>query len=84
MGFVNEVLPDAQVLERALAQARKLAALSPSAVVTAKALMKRGQRAQIEQQLREEAVQFGRLVATPEAREAMAAFFTRKKPDPGS
>jgi enoyl-CoA hydratase/carnithine racemase len=82
MGFVNEVLPDGQVLERALAQARKLAALPPSAAITAKALMKRGQRSHVEQQMREEGAQFARLLTTPDAQQALAAFFSRKKPDP--
>ena len=81
IGFVNEVLPDAEVLDRARAQARKLAALPAAALVTTKALMKRGMRAHITDQLREEAGHFRRLLASPEAAAAFAAFFTRAKPD---
>lgn len=82
MGFVNEVLPDAQVLERAQAQAARLAAMSPAALRATKVLMKRGQRAQVQEQMQEEAVHFRRLLASPEAREAFAAFFARRKPNP--
>jgi enoyl-CoA hydratase/carnithine racemase len=79
MGFVNEVLPDGEVVERARAQACKLAALPPSALVTTKALMKRGQRAPVADQIREEAGHFRRLLGSPEAAAALAAFFTKRK-----
>ena len=50
MGFVNQVLPDARVLEHAQVQAAKLAAMSPAALDAAKSLMKRGQRALVQDQ----------------------------------
>lgn len=79
MGFVNEVLPDDQVLARATDRAQKLAALSAASLATTKALMKRGQRAVVQEQMREEAGHFRRLLASPEARDAFAAFFSRPK-----
>ena len=79
MGFVNEVLPDDQVLERAAVRAKKLASLSSDSVVTTKALMKGGQRAVVQDRMREEAGHFRRLLASPEARDAFAAFFSRPK-----
>ena len=82
VGFVNQVLPDDEVLAHAQAQAAKLAALSPAALQATKALMKRGQRAFVQDQMREEGGHFRRLLATPEAREAFAAFFSRPKRDP--
>jgi enoyl-CoA hydratase/carnithine racemase len=82
VGFVNQVLPDAQLLEHARAQAAKLAALSPAALHATKALMKRGQQAHVQEQMRQEADHFRRLLVSPEAREAFAAFFARRKPDP--
>jgi enoyl-CoA hydratase/carnithine racemase len=80
LGFVNQVLPDDQVLPHARAQAAKLAALSLPSLQTTKRLMKRAGRAQIEDQLQEEVVHFRRLLASPEAQQAFAAFFSRKKP----
>ena len=79
MGFVNEVLPDDQVLERAAARAKKLASLSSDSLRTTKALMKGGQRAVVQDRMREEAGHFRRLLASPEARDAFAAFFSRPK-----
>jgi enoyl-CoA hydratase/carnithine racemase len=80
MGFVSQVLPDASVIEHARAQAAKVAAMSGAALGATKALLKRSQRAHVEDHLREEAAQFRRLLASPEAREAFAAFFSRRKP----
>ncbi len=82
IGFVNEVLPDDRVLDHARAQARKLAAMSLPALQATKRLMKRVSRAAVEEQLREEASDFRRLLGSPEAQQAMAAFFSRRKPEP--
>ena len=82
LGFVNEVLPDDRVLEHARAQARKLAALPAPAVQVTKRLMRRAHRSIVEDQLREEATQFRQLLASPEAQQALAAFFSRRKPEP--
>jgi enoyl-CoA hydratase/carnithine racemase len=82
MGFVNEVLPDAGVLDRARARARELAALPAGALVTTKALMKRAMRAAIADHLHEEATHFRRLLTSPDAMAAFAAFFARSKPEP--
>ena len=41
--------------------------------------MKRGQRGQVQEQMREEAVPFSPPAREPEAREAFAAFFARRK-----
>jgi enoyl-CoA hydratase/carnithine racemase len=81
LGLVNEVLPDDQVLDHARAQARKLAALSLPALQATKRLMKRVSRAAVEEQIREEAVQFRQLLVSPEAQQAFAAFFARRKPE---
>jgi enoyl-CoA hydratase/carnithine racemase len=82
IGFVTEVLPDAQVLDRAMAQARKLASLPMEAVAITKSLMKRAHRTHVHDQIQEEAKHFGRLLASPEAREAFAAFLNKRKPNP--
>jgi enoyl-CoA hydratase/carnithine racemase len=80
LGFVNQVLPDDQVLEHARGQAAKLAALSLPSLQTTKRLMKRVPQPRIEEQLREEALHFRRLLGSPEAQQAFAAFFAKKKP----
>ena len=41
----------------------------------------RGQRAAIEAQMTTEGQHFGAMLAAPEAREAFAAFFEKRKPD---
>jgi len=81
IGLVNEVLGRADVFERARQRARTLAALPPAAVRETKALIMRS-RMEIARaaMLREGSLFFERL-ASPEAREAMSAFFERRSPD---
>ena len=81
LGLVNAVLPDADVLDHALAQARKLAAQPAAAVRMTKQLMKRTQAALLQQTMQEEARQFRTLLVPPEAKEAFSAFFEKRKPD---
>ena len=81
LGLVNAVLPDADVLDHALAQARKLAAQPAAAVRMTKQLMKRTQAALLQQTMQEEARQFRTLLVAPEAKEAFSAFFEKRKPD---
>lgn len=81
IGIVNDVLPDAEVLNHALAQATKLTKLPSSSVRTTKALMKRGLRAPVEDHMREEIEHFRRLLSSAEAKEALAAFFEKRAPD---
>lgn len=80
-GMVSKVLPDAEVLAYATEQARKLAAKPPAAVRLTKELMRRGFRAQVEDTIREESDQFGRRLASLEAKEAFSAFLEKRKPD---
>lgn len=80
-GIVNRVLPAAEVDAFALAQADKLAALPASSLRVTKALMKRASEADVAERIREEVVHFGKMLLAPEAREAMAAFFQKRKPD---
>ena len=79
--MVNAVLPDADVLAHALAQARKLAAQPGASVRLTKQLMRRAQVALLEQTMQEEVRQFRSLLVAPEAKEAFAAFFEKRKPD---
>jgi enoyl-CoA hydratase/carnithine racemase len=81
MGLVNAVLPDADVLSHAMAQARKLSAQPAASVRMTKQLMRRSQAALIQQTMQEEGRQFRALLVAPEAKEAFSAFFEKRKPD---
>jgi enoyl-CoA hydratase/carnithine racemase len=81
MGIVNRLLPADEVDAFALAQAAKLAALPASSLRVTKMLMKRSSEREVHEQMKEEVVHFGRMLLAPEAREAMTAFFQKRKPD---
>jgi len=80
-GIVSRVLPAADVLDAALATARKLAARPAEAVQTSKRLMKRSHQALIDGLVVEEAEAFLALMHKPAAKEAFAAFLEKRKPD---
>ncbi|WP_158904982.1 enoyl-CoA hydratase [Burkholderia sp. L27(2015)] len=83
MGFVNKVLPAGEVLAYAHAQARKLVALPPASLRVTKSLLKGGAggEAKIAARIGEELTHFSQMLRAPEAREAMSAFFEKRKPD---
>jgi enoyl-CoA hydratase/carnithine racemase len=80
-GFVTEVLPVAETLERAREAARRLAALPAKSVRLAKELMKAPHRAAVQAQLRAEGAHFREMLREPAAREALSAFLEKRKPD---
>ncbi len=81
LGFVNQVLPAAEVHAHALARAHKLAALPGSSIRATKALMRGAQQKMVEAQMSEESAQFRKMLTSPEAKEAFSAFFEKRKPD---
>ncbi|MFM0003218.1 enoyl-CoA hydratase [Paraburkholderia dipogonis] len=81
MGFVNRLLPAAEVDAFAVSQVAKLAALPASSLRVTKSLMKRASHQELRTQMSEEAVHFGKMLLAPEAREAFKAFFEKRKPD---
>jgi len=81
MGFVNKVLPAAEVLAFAQAQAAKLVTLPTSSLRATKRLMKGKQMAAIEAKIKEESVHFSEMLVSKEAKEAFTAFFEKRKPD---
>lgn len=81
MGFVNKVLPAAEVLAFAQVQAAKLVALPTSSLRATKRLMKGKQMAAIEAKIKEESVLFSEMLLSKEAKEAFTAFFEKRKPD---
>jgi enoyl-CoA hydratase/carnithine racemase len=81
MGIVNRVLPGAELDAFAFGQAVKLAGLPASSLRVAKALMKRASEHEVAERMKEEFVHFSKMLTAPEAREAMMAFFQKRKPD---
>ncbi len=81
MGFVNKVLPAEAVDAHARQQLEKLTALPPAALRTTKRLLKGPQAQDVQRQMDEESAAFRTLLAAPEAREAFAAFFEKRKAD---
>ncbi|MBP0593512.1 enoyl-CoA hydratase [Paraburkholderia sp. LEh10] len=81
MGFVNRLLPAAEVDAFALQQAQKLAALPASSLRVTKQLMKRAAQHELQAQMTDEAVHFAKMLLAPEAKEAFKAFFEKRKPD---
>lgn len=80
-GLVNAVRSDRELDGFARRKAEQLAAQPPSAVQLSKALMKRAMRPAIEETMAEEGRHFMARLRSPEAREAMQAFFERRPAD---
>ncbi len=80
-GIVNQVCPEEELMDFALARARQLAAQPSASVRLTKELMKRGRDAVVMKAIEEEGVEFAKRLLSPEAREAFQAFAERRKPD---
>src|SRR5688572_3826882 len=80
-GFVTEIVPEGELLERARAAALAVAALPPAAVRATKALMRSRVSAQVAAAMEDEGKAFRDRLRSPEAKEAMTAFFEKRKPD---
>jgi enoyl-CoA hydratase/carnithine racemase len=81
MRIVNRILPPGEVLAYAQKQATRFNALPPASVRETKRLMKAGWKPVVERIIVDEAQTFGRMLGSPEAKEAFTAFFERRKPD---
>lgn len=81
MGLVNRVVPVDTLHAFARAQADKLAALPATSVRATKRLMKEDNRAAIVARITLENQAFSSMLRAPEAKEAFAAFFAKRKPD---
>jgi enoyl-CoA hydratase/carnithine racemase len=80
-GFVTAIVPEQELFERARAGALAIAALPPAALRATKALMRGHLAPRIAEAMAEEGKVFAERLASPEAREAMTAFFEKRKPD---
>ena len=81
MGFINRIVPPAEVNALAQRQALKLAAKPLSALMETKRLLKKGNAVLVKERMAEEGVCFGRMLHEPAAREAFTAFMEKRKPD---
>jgi enoyl-CoA hydratase/carnithine racemase len=81
MGLISKILPVAELEAHARQQAAKLIALPASSIRVTKQLMKQRQQAAVEQQIFDEIDHFKAMLKSPEAREAMTAFFEKRKAD---
>jgi enoyl-CoA hydratase/carnithine racemase len=81
MGFINKVLPLEELLPYAEKQAAKIAALPAKSIRLTKRLMKANEPQAIRDKMNEENAHFAAMLSQPEAREAMMAFFQKRKPD---
>ena len=81
MRIVNRILPPSEVLAYARRQAARFTQLPPGSVRETKRLLRAGWKTAIEKTIPEESQAFGRLLSSPEAKEAFTAFFERRKPD---
>ena len=80
-GFVTRVLPAAQTLDTAWAAAEKLARLPRRSVQLTRELLKSAHQEATVRQLQAESGHFRALLREPAAREALQAFFQKRKPD---
>ena len=81
IGLVTEVVPESDLFDTAMAQAKKLAGKPAASLRLSKKLMKQGQMAAVAQRIKLESDHFGERLASPEAKEAFSAFLEKRKPD---
>lgn len=81
LGFVNQVVADAQVEDLARSKAAALAARPPAALRLTKAMLKEGHADALAATVRQESARFIERLSSPEAAEALQAFMERRKPD---
>ncbi len=81
IGLVTRVVPHADLMRVALEKCRRIIELPAAAVRASKELLKGPLRERTRKVLYEEAVQFAGRLGSPEAAEAFAAFFEKRKPD---
>ena len=77
LGLANQVVADHELFDTALAWARHLAGQAPLAVERIKRVSAQGD---LDQGLREEAVAFGEVFGSEDAREGISAFLAKRQP----
>jgi enoyl-CoA hydratase len=80
MGLVSELVPDDEVLDRAIALGKKISYLPPLAVRQIKEVLLAGQDASLETALMLERKSFQLLFASEDQKEGMRAFLEKRRP----
>lgn len=80
-GLVNALTADGAALDHALERCARLAAQPATSIRLTKQLLKRARQMAIGETMRAEADIFRQRLVSPEAKEAFAAFFEKRKPD---
>lgn len=82
IGLVNQVVPQENLLEAALAMARKIAGNAPLAVSYSKKAIREGmETADMDEAILVEAELFAKCFASSDQKEGMAAFLEKRKPE---
>jgi enoyl-CoA hydratase/carnithine racemase len=81
LGFITQVMAPEDVLPHAIRKAEKFASLPAGGVQATKKLMRVTSHASVDKIIEAEALEFGRLLRSAEAKEAMSAFFEKRKPN---
>ncbi len=80
IGLVEQIYPDAELLEAARTLARKIASKAPLAVAAIKQAIDRGQDMALADACMYEAALFGNIAATADAKEGTGAFLEKRTP----
>jgi enoyl-CoA hydratase/carnithine racemase len=80
-GLVTEIIPEGELVEYGRDAAAGIAALPAASIRATKALMKGRYAKAVTDTMVEELALFRERLASPEAKEAMTAFFEKRKPD---
>ncbi|HET7729127.1 MAG TPA: enoyl-CoA hydratase [Usitatibacter sp.] len=80
-GFLTAVVPAGEAMGAARKAAERLAALPRKSVMLTKELLKAAHAAPVAERIAAESVRFREMLGEPAAREALAAFLEKRKPD---
>jgi enoyl-CoA hydratase len=80
IGLVNEVVPQAELMNRAFELANQIAVNAPLAVKAAKLAINAEWDMDADEAIMNESVLFGRCFSTEDQKEGMAAFLEKRKP----
>lgn len=81
LGMVNAVVPADQLLRVATEAAQALAEKPAGALQLCKQMLKKHNRTELDQVIRQEVLAFGERLNSPETAEALSAFLQKRKPD---
>lgn len=81
LGLCVDVVPGDELLDRARALAGQMADLVPDSLVNTRRLIREAAGSSLDQAMRAEQAEQGRLGKTPEHREGVMAFIEKRKPD---